>query len=102
LEELNGSAASFRTVGAEITQETGDFFVSDAEGDPDKPTEGFSSIEDALNSLRKGKVRENKSKINTLFSEQKIVSLMHATLGHGPYLILVMLDIACTILQRYA
>ncbi|XP_047095244.1 probable monofunctional riboflavin biosynthesis protein RIBA 3, chloroplastic isoform X1 [Lolium rigidum] len=54
-QELNGSAASFRTVGAEITQETGDFFVSDAEGDPDKPTEGFSSIEDALNSLREGK-----------------------------------------------
>uniref|UniRef100_A0ACD5U1V4 Uncharacterized protein n=2 Tax=Avena sativa TaxID=4498 RepID=A0ACD5U1V4_AVESA len=52
---LNGSSASFRTVGAEITQETGDFFVSDAEGDPDKPTEGFSSIEDAINSLREGK-----------------------------------------------
>jgi 3,4-dihydroxy 2-butanone 4-phosphate synthase/GTP cyclohydrolase II len=60
LQGLNGSASSFRTVGAEITQETGDFFVSDAEGDPDKPTEGFSSIEDALNSLREGKVRENK------------------------------------------
>ncbi|KAI4963373.1 hypothetical protein ZWY2020_014949, partial [Hordeum vulgare] len=54
-QELNGPSASFTTVGAEITQETGDFFVSDAEGDPDKPTDGFSSIEDAINSLREGK-----------------------------------------------
>jgi 3,4-dihydroxy 2-butanone 4-phosphate synthase/GTP cyclohydrolase II len=60
LQGLNGSASSFRTVGAEITQETADFFVSDAEGDPDKPTGGFSSIEDALTKLREGKVRENK------------------------------------------
>lgn len=55
LQGLNGSGSSFTTLGAEITQETGDFFVSDAEGDPDKPTEGFSSIEDAINSLREGK-----------------------------------------------
>ncbi|XP_062179922.1 probable monofunctional riboflavin biosynthesis protein RIBA 3, chloroplastic isoform X1 [Phragmites australis] len=52
---LNGSGASFRTVGAEITQETGDFFVSDAEGDPDKPTDGFSSIDQAINALREGR-----------------------------------------------
>uniref|UniRef100_A0A0D9WHC4 GTP cyclohydrolase II n=1 Tax=Leersia perrieri TaxID=77586 RepID=A0A0D9WHC4_9ORYZ len=43
LQGLNGSGASFRTVGAEITQETGDFFVSDAEGDPDKPTDDDES-----------------------------------------------------------
>jgi 3,4-dihydroxy 2-butanone 4-phosphate synthase/GTP cyclohydrolase II len=55
---LNASGASFRTVGAEITQETGDFFVSDAEGDPDKPTDGFSSIDQAINALREGKVGE--------------------------------------------
>ncbi|CAN6327967.1 unnamed protein product [Urochloa humidicola] len=52
---LNASGASFRTVGAEITQETGDFFVSDAGGDPDKPTDGFSSIDQAVNALREGK-----------------------------------------------
>ncbi|KAL6841318.1 hypothetical protein ACP4OV_028836 [Aristida adscensionis] len=58
----NGPAlqgASFQTVGAEITQETGGFFVSDAEGDPDKPTDGFSSIDQAINALREGKYDEN-------------------------------------------
>ena len=74
LQGLNGSATSFRTVSAEVTPETGDFFVSDAEGDPDKPTEGFSAIEDAINSLRDGKVRENKYLI---LYEQKN-SFLHA------------------------
>lgn len=37
-------------------QRTSNFFVSDAEGDPDCPTEGFSSIEHALHTLRQGKV----------------------------------------------
>ncbi|EAY98322.1 hypothetical protein OsI_20232 [Oryza sativa Indica Group] len=55
LQGFNGSSASFRTVGAKITQETGDFFVSDAEGDPDKPTDGFSSIDEAIGALREGK-----------------------------------------------
>ncbi|KAF6148820.1 hypothetical protein GIB67_014191 [Kingdonia uniflora] len=45
----------FGTVNAEITQETLDFFVSDAEGDPDCPSEGFFSIEQALIALREGK-----------------------------------------------
>ncbi|KAK9279764.1 hypothetical protein L1049_013446 [Liquidambar formosana] len=48
-------SAPFGTVDAEITPETTGFFVSDAEGDPDCPTEGFSSIEQALNTLRHGK-----------------------------------------------
>jgi 3,4-dihydroxy 2-butanone 4-phosphate synthase/GTP cyclohydrolase II len=48
-------SASFETVDAEITPETDDFFVSDAEGDPDCPTQGYSSIELALQALRKGK-----------------------------------------------
>lgn len=47
---------TFGTVDAEITPETIDFFVSDAEGDPDCPSEGYSSIEQALNALRQGKV----------------------------------------------
>lgn len=50
------SSAPFGTVDAEITADASDFFVSDAEGDPDCPTEGFSSIEQALNMLRQGKV----------------------------------------------
>ena len=100
LQGLNGSAASFRTVGAEITPETGDFFVSDAEGDPDKPTEGFSAIEDAINSLRDGKVRENKYLI---LYEQKN-SFLHACNSWiwALYLIMAIFDITCKmILQRY-
>ncbi|XP_027087823.1 monofunctional riboflavin biosynthesis protein RIBA 3, chloroplastic [Coffea eugenioides] len=49
------SSTTFGTLDAEITPETIDFFVSDAEGDPDCPTAGYSSIEQALNMLRKGK-----------------------------------------------
>lgn len=51
-----GALAPFETLKAEITPETNDFFVSDAEGDPDCPSEGYSSIEQALNTLRQGKV----------------------------------------------
>ncbi|KAJ8636912.1 hypothetical protein MRB53_011179 [Persea americana] len=47
--------ALFGTLSAEITPETIDFFVSDAEGDPDCPSKGFASIEQALNTLRQGK-----------------------------------------------
>ena len=57
LDPLEGPAsAPFGTLDAEITPETYDFFVSDAEGDPDCPSDGFSSIEQALNTLRQGKV----------------------------------------------
>ncbi|CAI9105297.1 OLC1v1004190C1 [Oldenlandia corymbosa var. corymbosa] len=49
------SAAFGTLLDAEITPETVDFFVSDAEGDPDCPSPGFSSIDQALNSLRDGK-----------------------------------------------
>lgn len=53
---LRGTDASFFDhVDAELTPETVDFFVSDAEGDPDCPTQGYSSIELALQSLRQGK-----------------------------------------------
>lgn len=62
LSALEDSAlVPFGTVDAEITQEITDFFVSDAEGDPDCPSEGYSSIEQALNSLCEGKVRESAS-----------------------------------------
>ncbi|XP_021820389.1 monofunctional riboflavin biosynthesis protein RIBA 3, chloroplastic [Prunus avium] len=49
------SAVPFGTLDAEITPETIDFFVSEAEGDPDCPSEGYSSIEQALNTLSQGK-----------------------------------------------
>ncbi|GMY10769.1 monofunctional riboflavin biosynthesis protein RIBA 3, chloroplastic isoform X1 [Fagus crenata] len=49
------ASAPFGTLDAEITPETIDFFVSDAEGDPDCPSEGYFSIEQALNTLRQGK-----------------------------------------------
>lgn len=52
----SGLDTSFRTVDAEITPEINDFFVSDAEGDPDCPSEGYSSIQQALSTLRQGKV----------------------------------------------
>ncbi|GAB2286025.1 Monofunctional riboflavin biosynthesis protein RIBA 3, chloroplastic [Dionaea muscipula] len=48
-------AVPFRTSDAEITLETTDFFVSDADGDPDRPTKGYSSIEQALAALSQGK-----------------------------------------------
>lgn len=50
------SPAPFTTVEAEITQETIDFFVSDAQGDPDSPSSGFSSVEQAITALRQEKV----------------------------------------------
>ncbi|KAM0953290.1 putative GTP cyclohydrolase II [Dioscorea sansibarensis] len=52
--DFDGSGVSFGTLSAEITHETVDFFVSDAEGDPDRPSEGFSSIDQAINALRQG------------------------------------------------
>ncbi|XP_052187619.1 monofunctional riboflavin biosynthesis protein RIBA 3, chloroplastic isoform X1 [Diospyros lotus] len=51
----DSSLVPFGTLDAEITPETIDFFVSDAEGDPDCPSEGFYSIQQALNVLRQGK-----------------------------------------------
>lgn len=56
LSDESSSPAPFGTLEAEITQETIDFFVSDAEGDPDCPSPGYSSIEQALTALRQEKV----------------------------------------------
>lgn len=53
--DKKGNSAGFHTVSAEITPVTDEFFVSDTEGDPDCPSEGFSSIEQALNAIRQGK-----------------------------------------------
>nr|GEX78873.1 monofunctional riboflavin biosynthesis protein RIBA 3, chloroplastic [Tanacetum cinerariifolium] len=49
------NSKAFKTVDAEITPKIVDFFVSDTDGDPDCPTDGFSSVEDALATLRLGK-----------------------------------------------
>ena len=59
LENVNGSleSVSFGTLfDTKITPETHDFFVSDANGDPDCPTKGYSSIDHAIINLKQGKV----------------------------------------------
>lgn len=33
------------------------YFTSDVEGDPDRPTEGLSSIMEAIEAIKQGKVR---------------------------------------------
>lgn len=48
---------SFQTVTAEITQQTEQFFASEAEGDPDQPSPGFASIGEAVEAIQEGKVR---------------------------------------------
>ncbi|RWR95477.1 putative monofunctional riboflavin biosynthesis protein RIBA 3, chloroplastic isoform X2 [Cinnamomum micranthum f. kanehirae] len=53
LDELGTS--EFEILNAENTPETVDFFVSNAEGDPDCPSQGFSSIDQAIDALRQGK-----------------------------------------------
>lgn len=62
------NSESFKTVDAEITPETVDFFVSDTDGDPDCPTDGFSSVEDALATLRLGKVGNHPDYLITVIS----------------------------------
>ncbi|KAK1256614.1 hypothetical protein QJS04_geneDACA024453 [Acorus gramineus] len=47
--------SSFGTLDAEITTDTVGFFVSDMEGDPDCPSDGFSSIDRVVDALREGK-----------------------------------------------
>lgn len=74
-ENQNGSLP-FKTLKAEITQETVDFFVSDAEGDPDCPTDGFSPIDQALVALRQGKVGYPNSPIISLVSGHNSFTLL--------------------------
>ncbi|GER29389.1 riboflavin biosynthesis protein ribBA [Striga asiatica] len=52
---VNGSLPPFGTLETEITNEIIDFFVSDAEGDPDRPSPGYSPIEQAITALRQQK-----------------------------------------------
>ena len=53
--ELNTDSIAFGTVAAEITQETDQFFLSEADVDPDCPSEGFCSIPEAIKAIRQGK-----------------------------------------------
>ncbi|PPS09783.1 hypothetical protein GOBAR_AA10879 [Gossypium barbadense] len=69
----------FGTVDAEITPETVDFFVSDAEGDPDCPSKGFSSIDQALNTIRQGKFVIVVDDENEDFEGTLIMAASHAT-----------------------
>ncbi|KAG8040757.1 hypothetical protein GUJ93_ZPchr0337g7079 [Zizania palustris] len=88
LQGLNGSGAFFRAIGAKITQETGDFFVSDAEGDPDKPTDGFSSIDEAISALHEGKTFMAASLLGLIEfrSRGQLVSMVHEfELGVAPW-----------------
>ncbi|CAM6094746.1 unnamed protein product [Calypogeia fissa] len=59
LEQIAGSsgkAPKFKSLAsAEIKANTEQFFLSDVDGDPDCPTKGFSSIMEAVESLREGK-----------------------------------------------
>lgn len=43
-------------VSAEINPRTEQFFSSDVNGDPDRPSEGFASIMEAVEAIRQGKV----------------------------------------------
>ncbi|CAM6129888.1 unnamed protein product [Calypogeia fissa] len=59
LDQIAGSAEQalkFKSlVAAEINPSTEQFFLSDVDADPDRPTEGFSSIMEAVEALRQGK-----------------------------------------------
>lgn len=47
---------SFGTLAAEITSTTSEFFYNNDELDLDCPTEGFSSVAEAIEDIRQGKV----------------------------------------------
>lgn len=49
-------AVAFETLATEITPNTTGFFTTDDEFDLDRPTVGFSSIPEAVEDIRQGKV----------------------------------------------
>lgn len=55
--QINPDSISFGTLAAEITSTTSNFFPQEDEYDLDWPTEGFNSIPEAIEDIRKGKVR---------------------------------------------
>ncbi|EFJ31736.1 hypothetical protein SELMODRAFT_163744 [Selaginella moellendorffii] len=48
-------APGLETISAQITPVIDKFFVSDVQGDPDKPMEGFSQISEAIEAIGEGK-----------------------------------------------
>lgn len=86
----NENGSLFGTLDAEITHETTDFFVSDAEGDPDCPSEGYTSVEQALNTLRNGKVRSSSNlETGSIFCLMKFRRKMKSFVD--PFLILTII-----------
>lgn len=54
--EIQPDAVAFGTLSAEISPTTMGFYSDDDEFDLDRPTEGFSSIPEAIEDIRRGKV----------------------------------------------
>ncbi|KAI5076421.1 hypothetical protein GOP47_0008486 [Adiantum capillus-veneris] len=54
-EKVNAVEAGIEILTATITQQTEQFFVSETDGDPDQPSEGFSSVAEAVDAIRNGK-----------------------------------------------
>ena len=54
--ELQSDALSLGTIAAGMAHATEEFFAENGELDLDSSTEGFSSIQDAIEDIRKGKV----------------------------------------------
>lgn len=54
--EIQPDTIGLRTLAAEITPTTNNFFATDDEYDLDRPTEGLSSIAEAVEDIRQGKV----------------------------------------------
>lgn len=50
------SGPSLGTLTAAITGETEQFFASEAQGDPDKPSPGFAAVGDAIAAIQQGKM----------------------------------------------
>lgn len=54
--EIQPDAVAFATLSAEIIPTSMGFYSDDDEFDLDRPTEGFSSIPEAIEDIRQGKV----------------------------------------------
>jgi hypothetical protein len=65
--ETTATEANLEILTARITEPTEPFFSSETEGDPDQPSEGMSSITDAIEAIRDGKVCPQFSLIELLF-----------------------------------
>ena len=53
--DTRAAESNLEILTATITQQTDQFFSSETEGDPDQPSEGLSSIKDAIEAIREGK-----------------------------------------------